>query len=304
VTGKSSLQGRIDSGKQILIAEITPPKSGNPAPVIERAKLYAGKANALGVSDNRDGAAMSALAAAALVEREGIEPILHVVTRDRNRIALVSECLGALALGVSNILCTTGVHHMLGPARAAKNVFDLDSIQLLRTFANLATDGSVVGEDGFDSAGPLCLGAVATPYADPPELQMMRLAKKIEAGATFLITQPIFDIERFEAFWTEVTKRGFHERAAFIAGIRLLENAKNAEAYAALRPKPIIPGNVLARMLAKPDVETQQSEGVEIAVETIQRLSELSGLRGFEIRCDGSDEAVLSAISKSGLGIS
>ena len=116
---KSDLQARIQSGKQLLIAELSPPKSGDPESVRRLAKMYAGKVHALGVSDNRDGAAMSALAAASLVVREGIEPILHVVTRDRNRIALISECLGAQALGIRNILCTTGTHQTLGPARAA-----------------------------------------------------------------------------------------------------------------------------------------------------------------------------------------
>lgn len=299
---KSNLQARIESGKQILIAEMSPPKSGDPAPVRERARLYAGRVHALGVSDNRHGASMSALAAASLVAREGLEPILHVVTRDRNRIALVSECLGAQALGVRNILCTTGVHQTLGPAGGAKNVFDLDSVQLLQTYANLATDGGLVGEERFAGAGPFCLGAVATPYADPPEMQMMRIAKKIAAGAGFLITQPIFDLERFAAFWAEVTKRGFHEQVAFFAGIRLLGDATTARTYADSRPRPNIPDEFLERFSAKPDGEAQRSEGVAIAIETIQQLSKMPGLRGFEIRGEGDDEAALSVIEQAGLG--
>ena len=299
---KSELQARIESGEQLLIAELSPPKSGNPDLVRQRAQLYAGKVHALGVSDNRDGAAMSALAAASIVASEGVEPILHVVTRDRNRIALVSECLGAQALGVHNILCTTGTHHTLGPARAAKNVFDLDSVQLLQTYANLTTDGSVVGEERFEGAGPFCLGAVATPYADPPEMQMMRLAKKIAAGAQFLITQPIFDVERFEAFWGEVTQRGFHEKVAILAGIRVLSDSNTTKIYAESRPSPNIPEPLLARMSAKTEAEPQLAEGKAIAVETIQRLSQLPGLRGFEIDGDGNDEAVLSVIDSSGLG--
>ena len=301
---KSDLQARIQSGKQLLIAELSPPKSGDPESVRRLAKMYAGKVHALGVSDNRDGAAMSALAAASLVVREGIEPILHVVTRDRNRIALISECLGAQALGIRNILCTTGTHQTLGPARAAKNVFDLDSVQLLQTYSKLAEDGSIVGEDRFEGVGGLCLGAVATPYADPPEMQMMRLAKKIEAGAQFLITQPVFDVERFEAFWKEVVERGFQEKVAFVAGIRLLGDGDKAKTFAESRPSPKIPDSVLERLLAKSDLEAQQVEGVAIAVETIQRLSQLQGLRGFQLNGDGNDDAVLAAIDSSGLGAS
>ena len=299
---KSDLQALIEAGKQILVAELSPPKSGDPKSVQQRAKLYAGKVHALGVSDNKDGAAMSALAAASLVASEGVEPILHVVTRDRNRIALVSECLGAQALGIHNILCTTGTHQTLGPARSAKNVFDLDSVQLLQTYANLAENGSIVGEERFEGAGPFCLGAVATPYADPPEMQIMRVAKKIEAGAQFLITQPIFDIERFETFWSEVTKRGFQEKVAVLAGIRLLGDAAGAKAYAESRPFPKIPHNLLDRLSAMSDGQAQQAEGVAIAVETIQHLSGLPGLRGFAIDGEGNDDSVLSVLDHSGLG--
>jgi methylenetetrahydrofolate reductase (NADPH) len=297
------LQTRIGSGKQILVAEISPPKSGNAMQVRERARLYAGKVHALGVSDNMHGASMSALAAASLVAQEGLEPILHVVTRDRNRIALVSECLGAQALGIRSILCTTGTHQTLGPARSAKNVFDLDSVQLLQTYANLMTDGSVVGEEPFEGAGPYCLGAAVNQHADPPEMQMMRVAKKVKAGAQFLITQPVFDLERFETFWTEVTNQGYHEKVAIIAGIRLLNGAETAKAYAGSRPHPKIPETVLDRFAANTAPEKQQAEGIAIAVDTVQRLSQLPGLRGFEIRGEGLDAAALSVIEQSGLGV-
>jgi methylenetetrahydrofolate reductase (NADPH) len=235
--------------------------------------------------------------------QEGVEPILHVVTRDRNRIALVSECLGAVALGIHNILCTTGTHQTLGPARAAKNVFDLDSIQLLQAYANLAADAAFVGEQRFENAGPFCLGAAVSQHADPPEMQMMRLAKKIEAGAQFAITQPVFDVERFEAFWADVAERGFHKEVAVLAGIRLLSGADAAKAIAATRPDPKVPGDIFERLSAKADAATQQAEGVAIAVETIQRLSQTPGLRGFAISGDGNDAAALSVIQQSGLGV-
>ena len=124
----------------------------------------------MGVSDNRDRVAMSALAAASLLKAEGLEPILHVTTRDRNRIALVSEALGAQALGIRNLLCTSGTHQTLGSFRAARNVYDIDAVQLLQTYAHLASDGGLVGESGLEGAGPFCLGAVASPDADPFDL--------------------------------------------------------------------------------------------------------------------------------------
>ena len=137
----TDLQQRLESGKSVLLAEISPPAEAAPDGVQQLAKRFAGKVHALGISDNRDRVGMAALAAASLVAGQGVEPILHVTTRDRNRIALVSEVLGAHALGIRNILCTSGTHQTLGHFRAAKNVYDVDVIQLLQTCANLASDG-------------------------------------------------------------------------------------------------------------------------------------------------------------------
>ncbi len=262
------------------------------------ARSYAGKVHALGITDNRDGACMSALAAASIAASEGVEPVIHMVTRDRNRIALISDCLGAMALGIGNILCTTGTHQTLGPCRAAKNVFDVDSIQLIQALAALGTDGSIVGEDAFDVPSALCLGATASPQADPLELQVMRTAKKVAAGARFLVTQPVFDIERFDAWWNEVARRGIHEKAAIIAGIEPLTDVEDARAYAAKRPSPMVPDAVIERIASGTDKDAQHAEGVSIALETIERLSSIDGLRGFEFRGD----AALEVIEKSGLG--
>lgn len=263
---ETSLQERIASGKTILLGEIHPPQSADPEPLRSTAKRYAGKVHAVGVSDNRDRVAMSALAAAALVKAEGVEPILHVTTRDRNRIALVSEALGAQALGIRNLLCTSGNHQTLGSFRAARNVYDIDAVQLLQACAHLESDGGLLGEKGLEGAGPFCLGAVASPDADPPALQLLRLAKKTRAGAKFLVTQPVYDLERFEAWWQEVTRRGLHERAAILAGIQ-----------------PLTDGHIAP------------------ALETIRRLSDLPGIRGFSISADGDPEAALQIIEASGL---
>jgi methylenetetrahydrofolate reductase (NADPH) len=286
----------------ILVVEMSPPKSVDPASVHFTARSYVGKVHALGISDNRDGVCMSAVAAASMVMAEGVEPILHVTTRDRNRIALVSDCLGAQALGIGNLLCTTGTHQMLGGSRNAKNVFDVDSIQLLGLYGGLARDGSLVGQDRFEGAGALCLGATASPYADPLEMQVIRLAKAVAAGASFVITQPVFDVERFEKWWSEVSRRGLHEKVAILAGIQLLADAEAAKAQAARRPSPMIPDGVLQRISAKSDKKSQRAAGIEIALETVSRLSALKGLRGFEVRVDGDADLAIEFIGKSGLG--
>lgn len=301
---KTDLHKRIESGKQLLIAELSPPKGADPAPVRAAARRLSGKVHAVGVSDNRDGVHMSAIAAVGLILAEGVEPIVHVTTRDRNRIALVSDCLGAQAMGIRNILCTTGTHQTLGPCRKAKNVFDIDSIQLLGMYGGLAADGSLVGEECFADAGPLCLGSTASPCADPLEMQVIRLAKAVAAGSSFVITQPVYDVERFETWWAEVTRRGLHEKVAIIAGIRPLADADFARACAGRRPSPMIPEAVLRRISAPGDKAGQRAAGLEIALETVQRLSALKGLRGFEVRGDGDADMALEFIEKSGLGIS
>lgn len=300
---KTNFHKLIESGRQILIAELSPPKGADPAPVSAAAKSFAGKVHALGVSDNRDGVHMSAMAAASLILLEGVEPIMHVTTRDRNRIALVSDCLGAQAMGIRNILCTTGTHQTLGPCSKARNVFDIDSIQLLGMYGGLADDASLVGEERFADAGPFCLGSTASPYADPMEMQVIRLAKGVAAGSKFIITQPVFDVDRFEAWWGEVTRRGLHEKVAIIAGIRPLPDADVAQAYAGRRPSPMIPETFLQRISAPSDKAGQRAVGLEIALETVKRLSALKGVRGFEVRGDGDAGIALEFIERTGLGI-
>jgi len=299
---KTPLHKRIESGKSILVAEMSPPKGSDPAPVRAAAKRYAGKVHALGVSDNRDGVCMSAVAAASLVAAEGIEPILHVTTRDRNRIALVSDCLGAQALGIRNLLCTSGTHQTLGCCRNARNVFDVDSIQLLGMYGRLASDGSLVGQERFAGAGPFCLGATASPYADPLEMQIIRLAKAVAAGAAFVITQPVFDVDRFENWWGQVSQRGLHEKVAILAGVQPLADADVAKALSGKRPRPMIPDAVLQRISAPSDKKGQRAVGLDIALETVKRLSGLKGLRGFEVRGDGDTDLAIEFIEKSGLG--
>lgn len=298
-TPATSLQERIASGKTILLAEVHPPQGGDPAPLQAVAKRLSGKVHALSVSDNRDRVAMSALAAASLVKAEGVEPILHVTTRDRNRIALVSEALGAQALGIRNLLCTSGTHQTLGSYRAARNVYDVDTVQLLQTYAHLASDCALLGERSLPGAGTFCLGAVASPDADPPALQLMRLAKKTAAGARFLVTQPVYDLERFRAWWKEVTRRGLHDQAAILVGIQPFSGGRFAQAGP--HPQPGIPDSPDGRAASRNDPEAMRTSAIETARETIHRLSELPGIRGFCISADGDPGAALEIIEKSGL---
>jgi methylenetetrahydrofolate reductase (NADPH) len=235
---------------------------------------------------------MSALVGASLVLLEGVVPILHMITRDRNRIALMSDYLGARALGIDNILCTSGTHQTLGAFGGAKNVYDLDPVQLMKSFA---------GEVTPSSNGTLCIGGTALPYADPAPLQMTRLKKKLKVGAEFLVTQPVYDIETFGTWWQAVKAEGIDKRAAVIAGIIPLLSAEAATAKAARRPNPRIPKEVIERIAAKQDAAAQRSEGIAIAVEFIEALKAMGGLRGFEVGGEDPD-AILEVIDKAKLG--
>jgi len=298
----TALQQRLESGKRVLLAEISPPAEAEPAGMQQLAMRFAGKVHALGISDNRDRVGMAALAAASLVAGQGIEPILHVTTRDRNRIALVSEVLGAQALGVRNILCTSGTHQTLGRFRAAKNVYDIDVIQLLQTCSNLASDSSLVGEGAIAGAGQFCLGAVASPNADPLELQMIRLGKKVTAGAGFLVSQPVYDVERFHTWWAEVIRRGLHEKVAILVGIEPLGEHALELARSKRRPLARIPEAVFQRVASKPDAAARRRAAIDVAVETVKQLLGIEGLRGFSIGVDSDQDAALEIIEKSALG--
>jgi methylenetetrahydrofolate reductase (NADPH) len=293
---KTKLQDRIESGKQIILSEIAPPMSPDASLVRTLAKRMAGHVHALGVSDNRDGVHVSALAAASIVAAEGVEPVMHMTTRDRNRAALISDCLGAHALGVRNILCTSGTHQSLLPFHGAKNVFDIDATILLQSIRGLEKNASIVGIENINAHVSYCLGAVASPFADPVELQLPRLAQKIFVGAQFLITQPVFDVDRFLAWWKEVTARSLHEKSAFIAGIKVMTDAASAKVYAEKRPVPLISDAIIKRLASQQDAKKCRQEGIKIALETVEKLSAAQGLRGFEIVCGEDQDAALEIL--------
>lgn len=298
----SLLRERIVEGKNLVVAELSPPQSGDPGPLRAAAASYAGKIHALGIGDNQHGVCMSALAAASLVAQQGVEPILHVVTRDRNRTALVSDYLGAQALGIRNVLCTSGTHHTLDGVRAARAVFDVDAVQLLQTYAGLGTDASLVGADRLNGTPTPCLGAVASPFADPQEMQLIRLNKKIQAGAQFCITQPVFDLKGFEVWWQQVVDHGLHKKTAILAGIQILTSAQVARAAAERHPRTRIPDTFLSKITAPSGSSAQRAAGIELAVELVRGLASLPGLRGFELRGGGDHDAVLEVMAQAELG--
>ena len=255
----SKLQHKLDAGEFVVTAEVCPPKGSDCAEFLAKAKALQGIADAINVTDNQ-GANMriSPLAAAALLVREGIEPIFQITCRDRNRMALQSDLLGAAALGVRNVLALTGDHISFGDHRQAKPVFDLDSVQLLGAIAELGR--------GRDLAGnPLCgaptffAGAAAAPEAEPFEATLFKLEKKVAAGARFLQTQAVFDPSRLSAFREAVAPLG----VKVIAGILLLKSARMARFITANIPGLRVPDHLVAELENAGD---PLSAGVEIAL--------------------------------------
>jgi methylenetetrahydrofolate reductase (NADPH) len=244
---------------------------------------------------------MSAVAAAAVLARDGIDPILHVTCRDRNRIALQSDLLGAAALGVRNVLCLTGDHMIHGDHPQAKPVFDLDSLQLLGLVAVLRR-GTYLSGRPLGKAPDLLPGAVENPFAPPYDFRPLRLAKKIEAGARFIQTQIVFNVERFAAFMGRVRDLGLDRRAPILAGVAPLRSARAARHMRDRVPGMEIPEALVRRMeQAGDDRARREEEGLRICVEIVQRLREMPGLGGFHLMPIGWEAAVGEIARRTGL---
>jgi methylenetetrahydrofolate reductase (NADPH) len=287
----SKLAGKLDGKDFIFTAEYLP-LAGTDASLVETsAKNFGNRLAAVNVADNHYGVAMSSLAASVALSRAGIEPVYQLVTRDRNRIALQSDLLGAASLGIKNVLCLSGFHQTLIDCPQAANVFDIDSIQLVALVKKM-NEGLLL--DGMKIQGDfsMLIGAVANPYMKPLELNIMRLNKKVAAGAAFIQTQAVFDVEVFQQWLEAAAKAGITEKTAILAGVLPLKSAAQGQQLLDTHTDFIIPAAVLDRIKAAGDAEAQRQEGLKIAVETIKKLKALPGLRGVHI-LSGGNEAVL-----------
>jgi methylenetetrahydrofolate reductase (NADPH) len=295
---KSRLQRMLEAGVFTLTTEIGPPMSVDGRGVRSKARLLADVADAVNITDNQAAVVrMSSIAAGILVREEGVEPVVQMTCRDRNRIALQSDLLGAWALGARNLLCLSGDHPTLGNHRAAKNVYDIDSIQLLQAVRRLQEEGVFISGNKCKNPPGFFLGATANPFADPEELQLIRLRKKIEAGARFIQTQAIYDLEGFASWMEKVRAEGLHEKAYFMAGIVANKSVKSMEMtrlVAGMR----IPDRFLERMRAAAD---PAAEGKAIAVELIEAVSRVEGVRGIHIMSVGWEEVVPELAEAAGL---
>jgi methylenetetrahydrofolate reductase (NADPH) len=297
----SQIKKVLSSGHFAVTAEAGPPKGADPEAVRNKGRVLKGFVDSINVTDNQTGVVrLSSLAACALLRQEGLDPVLQMVTRDRNRIALQSDLLGASALGIRNVLCLSGDHQSFGNQPQAMGVFDLDSIQLIQAVRRMRDEAQIIGGEALTQAPELFVGAAANPFADPFFYRVIRMAKKVRAGAEFIQTQCIYNMARFKEWMTQVRDRGLHDKVYILGGITPLKSAKMAEYMRTKVAGMDIPEDLVRRMKSVPGKE-QRREGLKISVETIQALKEMEGVHGVHIMAIEWEEAVPQIVEEAGL---
>lgn len=297
----SRLERVLRSGRFAVTAELNPPDSADPNSVYDRALVLAEVCDAINATDaSGANVHMSSVGVCALLTRAGYEPVMQVSCRDKNRIAIQGDLLGAAAMGVRNVLCLTGDGVQVGDQPEAKPVFDLDSISLLRTARMLRDDGRFLSGRKLEVPPRFFLGAAANPFVPPYDYRPQRLAKKVAAGADFIQTQYCFDLPRFRQFMQAVRDLGLNERVFILAGIGPLRTAKAAEWMRSKVPGVVIPDEIVARLKGVP-ADQQREEGKKICVELIQALQEINGVCGVHVMAYRQEELVAEIIEEAGL---
>lgn len=295
----SNLEQILESGKFAVTAELGPPKGTNQAAVQKKAEVLRGVCDAINITDNQTAITrMSSLACCILVKQMGLEPVMQMVCRDRNRIAMQSDILGAVGFGIKNILALSGDHQRFGNHPMAKNVYDIDSIQLVQTLARMRDDKKFQSGDTFTGEAPLFIGAAENPYGDPVEYRVIRLAKKAKAGASFIQTQAIFNVEKFAAWMEQVRARGLDREVHVLAGVIPMKSAGMARYMRDGVSGLEVPNDLVVRMEQAQD---PKEEGVKICLEIIDQIKKIDGVHGIHIMAVGWEEMVSVIAEKSGL---
>ena len=289
------------AGRFAVTAELNPPDSADPQAVYDRALVLSTVCDAINATDASGAHVhMSSVAVCALLTRAGYEPVMQVSCRDRNRIAIQGDLLGASALGVHNVLCLTGDGVQVGDQPDAKPVFDLDSISLLQTARILRDQEEFLSGRKLESPPKLFLGAAANPFAPPLDFRPFRLAKKVEAGADFIQTQYCFDLPCLETFMAAVRDQGLAERVFILVGVGPLRSAKAAEFMRSKIPGIVIPDEVIRRLRGVP-ADKQKAEGRRLCIDMIQQVREIPGVSGVHVMAYRQEELVAEIIEDAGL---
>ena len=297
----SRLEKILASGNLAVTSECGPPRGSSGDVITKKAEMIKDYVDAINITDNQTSMTrLCSLASVIHLKLMGLDPVLQMVTRDRNRIALQSDILGAASFDIYNILCLSGDHQSFGDNPQGQNVFDLDSIQLIQTVRLMRDEGKFLGGDDIDQPPKMFVGAAANPFADPFEIRVPRLAKKVAAGVEFIQTQCIYNLDKFELWMKQVRDRGLHEKVHILAGVTPFKSAGLAKYMKNRVPGMDVPDEVVNRMSGVPK-EKQPEEGIKICVESIQRLKEVEGVRGFHVMAIEWEEKVPEIVEQSGL---
>jgi 5,10-methylenetetrahydrofolate reductase len=308
---QSNLQKVFESGGFAVTGELGPPKGAEPEVIRKKARLLRGAVDAANITDNQTAVVrMSSIAAGLLAHEEGVEPVVQMTCRDRNRLAIQADLLGAWGLGLRNLLCLTGDHQTFGNHPTAKNVWDVDSIQLVKMLADMRDRGVFANGEELEGEPPrFFLGAVESPFADPIQYRPFRVAKKVRAGARFLQTQCIYNMPRFKEFMARLGDLGLLDKVYVMAGLSPLKGPGMAKYMAANVPGIDMPDEIIQRLTQAGqgiDDKAEKSkawraEGVKLCIEQIQEVREIPGVAGVHVMAIEWEEAVRPIVDGAGL---
>lgn len=296
----SRLEKVLTAGNFAVTAELGPPQNADPEVIKKKSQYFLGNVDGANITDNQTAIVrMSSIAAAAVAISCGVEPVAQMVCRDRNRIAMQSGILGAAALGVRNILCLSGDHQKFGNHPEAANVFDVDSMQLIAMVKKMRDDKQFLSGDPIKEHEPrLFIGAVANPFADPFEFRVIRLAKKIKAGADFIQTQCVFDVDKFARWMELVVKEGLHKKVYILAGLTPVRSAKALHYMKNEVAGMSIPDELIKRMES---AEDPREEGIKICLEMIESVKNIDGVSGIHLMPIGWESITPIILERAGL---
>ncbi len=297
----SKLEQILAAGHLAVTSECGPPRSCDGGVLEDKARALGNHVDAINVTDNQTAVVrLCSLASCIRIKQMGFEPVLQMVTRDRNRIALQSDLLGAASFGINNVLCLTGDHQSFGDHPEAANVFDLDSTQLIQTVKMMRDEGKLLSGFELKECPKMFIGAAENPFADPFEIRVMRLAKKVAAGAQFIQTQCIYNLEKFKNWMQGVVDRGLHEKVYILAGLTPLKGLGMARYMKTRVPGMDVPDEIIKRLAGVPK-EKQAEEGINICLEQIAELKDVPGIAGFHIMAIEWEHKVPEIVERAGL---
>lgn len=299
----SLLEKELREGGFVVTGEIAPPLGSSPGLIRDKADLIRGSVVAANFTDNASASArMSSMASSKICLDTGLEPVMQLQARDRSRVVLASDAMGAAGLGIRNILCLTGDHHCFGPGPVAKpDQFDMDAIQLLWMLRRMRDEGCYLDGRNIKEPPKFFLGAAASPFGALPEYEAIRAEKKINAGAQFIQTQPVFDHGRFVDWLEALDKRNLLGKVHILAGLIPLKSARAAEFMAGDVPGVVIPEVVVKRMTGAGDKDAQQETGFQIAVEILEKLKKTPGISGTHIMAVHWESIIPRLVEETGI---